>query len=47
VAFRAKEATREAAHGTIQSNNLQVLLTLLGVTQRDLRALTSGEGAVP
>lgn len=47
VAFRAKEATRQAAHGAIQTNNLRALLTLLGVTQRDLRALTRDGGATP
>ncbi len=37
IAFRAKEAARRAARGTIQRNDMKALLYLLGISQRDVR----------
>ena len=39
VAFRAKEAARRAARGSIQRNDMKALLYLLGISGRDLKKL--------
>ncbi len=39
IAFRAKEAARRAARGSIHRNDMQALLYLLGISQRDVNRL--------